>query len=752
MNCNKKKRREILTYKNKFKYLGDDTERHANYIQSVIMFLVAFVLTLFLIGIGAYDRGGQIIKVGDISMELYVAPRDVVDQVATDKLKEAAASSVVPMYKNDSTVEDRTINLVSELFKDLNDIANNNRVVYDGINNEIYEGEGVGDNPMSRTQENDNVYPQEMIIKNELVLALPVVFTEKQLDTYMALTTNERKNMENSTIDALVNAYSDGITAEGLELAKADTYTALQQETRDVEIRNMAYTIMSSALEPNLILDEEVMEYEREIKRNEVADVLIRKNQKIVGEGEIIDQDIYDKLVALGIINNNIASGDNHTLESIYVLFGNVVITSLLFGFACIFLRGSKNTSKGELQLNEQKMLFWIYLGMIFVMRAMAGSVYFTLIPLELFSMLVSALLGRRIALVFHACCCMIGCVIFAGDVEFLMYSFISGFFGAVLIKNTQKRSQTVYVALGMMIVNFMAVLGIGLFFREAYSKDLFIMAGLGGLTGLISVIVTLGSLPFWEEVFEANTPLYLLEFTNPNHELLRRMMIEAPATYHHSLLVANLAETATYAIGGNIALARAGAYYHDVGKLKSPMHFAENQTGYNPHDDLAPEESASIITNHTTDGYAMGEDYKLPKQILNIMVEHHGTSTVKYFYYKALKEGNRDDVKEEDYRYKGNVPQSRESAIIMLADTAEAAVRAKLGQGGNLAEADEFLKGLIKDKLDDGQLVDSKLMIHELDIIRNAFMEVFHGMYHERVVYPDKAEMDKLKQGKTGN
>jgi len=223
---------------------------------------------------------------------------------------------------------------------------------------------------------------------------------------------------------------------------------------------------------------------------------------------------------------------------------------------------------------------------------------------------------------------------------------------------------------------------------------------------------------------------------------VLRRLMIEAPGTYHHSLIVANLAETAAYEIGANTALARAGAYYHDIGKLKHPQMFSENQAGYNVHDDLSPETSAKIITQHPKNGVEMGLEYGLPRVIIDIIREHHGTGLVKYFYFKALKEYGADKVTEEEYRYQGTIPSSRESAIVMLADTVEAAVRSVLGKGQTLEEAEALVKTLMKDKLDDDQLDNSGLGIHELEIIRKAFIKVFHGMYHERVAYPKQEEI----------
>ncbi|MFR4563933.1 HDIG domain-containing metalloprotein, partial [Anaerotignum sp.] len=227
--------------------------------------------------------------------------------------------------------------------------------------------------------------------------------------------------------------------------------------------------------------------------------------------------------------------------------------------------------------------LFTIYMMMVLLIRILANLTIFTIVPVGLFAMLVSLLVGRRMALWLNALFCIIGCFIFNGDVQFLMYALISGTFAALIIQKTDKRSHLIPAALGMAAVDFVTTISLGFFFGEGYSAELLLQSGIGAVTGLLSMIVAVGSLPFWENMFEANTPLRLMELTNPNNELLRKLMIEAPGTYHHSLIVANLAETAVYDIGGNTALARAGAYYHDVGKLRYPQFFAENQSGHNP-------------------------------------------------------------------------------------------------------------------------------------------------------------------------
>jgi hypothetical protein len=233
------------------------------------------------------------------------------------------------------------------------------------------------------------------------------------------------------------------------------------------------------------------------------------------------------------------------------------------------------------------------------------------------------------------------------------------------------------------------------------------------------------------------------LELTNPNNALLRRLIIEAPGTYHHSIIVANLAETGAYDIGANPALARVGGYYHDVGKLNYPLLFVENQAGENPHDHMDPYTSAGVIIGHISDGLDISAKGKLPRQIRDFIETHHGCSLIKIFYAKAKAEDEGAD--EGDFRYPHKKPDSREAAIVMLADTVEAAVRSMIPTGKTMDEVQEFITKLVREKLDDGQLRDSTLTIRDLDTVVSAFMRVFRGMYHERIPYPAE---EKPKEG----
>ena len=237
------------------------------------------------------------------------------------------------------------------------------------------------------------------------------------------------------------------------------------------------------------------------------------------------------------------------------------------------------------------------------------------------------------------------------------------------------------------------------------------------------------------EGAFHLATPSKLLELSNPNHPLLRRLLIEASGTYHHSIIVANLAEAAAEAVGARPLLARAGAYFHDIGKLKRPLYFKENQIGENPHEHTNPYVSAAIVTAHTRDGLIMAQQARLPLEIQDIIVEHHGDTPVAFFYHKAVQQADGQAVDISDFRYDGKRPHTMESAIIMLADTVEAAVRSMPDPTPEAIRA--FIAKLVKGKMEDGQLDNAPLTLKDITLISDAFATVLNGVFHERIEYP---------------
>jgi cyclic-di-AMP phosphodiesterase PgpH len=264
-------------------------------------------------------------------------------------------------------------------------------------------------------------------------------------------------------------------------------------------------------------------------------------------------------------------------------------------------------------------------------------------------------------------------------------------------------------------------------------------LAGMGLLNAALSVILALGSFHLLGNLFGIMTIFQLLELANPSNPLLRRLLLETPGTYHHSVMVGNLAERAAETIGADPLLARVAAYYHDIGKMKNPLAFIENQGGaHNIHDDLNAETSARIIAGHIRDGIDLGYEHGLPVQIIGFIPQHHGTSVMTFFHGKALREvgGKEEVVDERTFRYPGPKPQSREAAILMLADGVEASVR-------SLDDKDEesiraMVDRIVDARLEDGQLDDADLTLKNIAQIKEAFVGQLLGMYHSRIKYPD--------------
>jgi putative nucleotidyltransferase with HDIG domain len=256
-------------------------------------------------------------------------------------------------------------------------------------------------------------------------------------------------------------------------------------------------------------------------------------------------------------------------------------------------------------------------------------------------------------------------------------------------------------------------------------------------LNGIVSGMLILGVLPPLEHAMNATTTFRLIELSDLNAPVLLKLFTTAPGTYSHSIMVATLAEQACQDIGANALLARVGAYYHDIGKMENPDYYVENQTDYNRHDDMNPRLSVTVIRSHVKLGVEKARQMGLPADVINIVAEHHGNSLILWFYNKAVQLG--EQVKAEDFSYPGNPPRSRESAVVMLADVTEAAVRTMLKP--TAAKMDKFIQQLFDNKVENAQLAQAELTFRELQTIKSAFVKILAGHYHSRIEYPKEAE-----------
>lgn len=721
-----------------------------NVILNLLMTVGIFIITIIAVGTGTYLKQKYNLEVGAVSPERFVSDIEVINKVATDERIKEETNKIMPLYNEDPDIKAEAVIHIQTFFADLKNTkkAKEDEEQKRLLDEEIKQNEAenatqieLENQTQSKSKTTDitvnnmDLLTSEMLSTSNNDYETPVFLDNEKFNKLIGLSYNELSSFEEDIINVVLNILGAGVREDGLANAiTINSKDAISKLGWDNTLKDIAYIIASSVIEPNFIIDEEGTKKAKDAKiaELELTPIKLKQGEKIVDKGEIITEEIYAILDSLGYTKK-----DKLDSKSIISIVGLAIIIALLQAISYEYIK--INNKKLWLGNKEKTMLFTIYCLIVLLIRVMT-SLHYTVIPIALFGMLVAILIDLPLAILLNIVISIVGTLIYNGNSQFLIYFIISGTFACMVTKYTYERNNTIKATSIICIINAIVIFGIGFLFEKVYSDALLFKALMGMLSGIIAVIVMTGSLPFWEAAFDAITPIKLLELTNPNQPILKRLIIEAPGTYHHSIIVANLAEMASMDIRADGALARAGAYYHDIGKLKYPNYFSENQAGENPHDYLLPLDSAKIIIEHVEVGNGYAIDEKLPKVVRDIINQHHGNTLVKYFFYKAKKDFPSETIKEEQYRYSGIIPQFKEAAIVMMADTVEAAVRSMVNQGKNMDEIKDIIGNLIKDKLDDGQLRDSNLTLKDLDIIQNSFMKVFRGMYHGRIAYPKEA------------
>jgi putative nucleotidyltransferase with HDIG domain len=460
----------------------------------------------------------------------------------------------------------------------------------------------------------------------------------------------------------------------------------------------------------------------------------IERGNRVIRKGFIVDEDDMVKLRAL------IDSRPGYDPRP---AAGHVLILLLVYGFL-VFLGGKRTIdrllSAGEIYLLAILAMFYIA-GAVFL-QAVAEGTYFSavlVLPTALVVMLPAILIGSWLALAM-AVALPLG-VFVSGyfDIPSFIFALSSGVGAAFVLRDATKRMDLIKAGFILAALHVFTAAGLLLIQRTSladYPPFLFLAA----LNGIASGMLVLGFLPMLEHILNAPTTFRLIELSDLNSPILKRLFIAAPGTYSHSVMVANMAESACQEIGANALLARVGAYYHDIGKIDQPDYFVENQTAYNKHDDIPPRLSATVIRSHVKLGVEKARLLGLPREVSDIIAEHHGNSVISWFYHEALKRessdsNNKSAVNVEDFTYPGNPPRSRESAVVMLADVTEAAVRTL--KKPTVARLEKFIHELFLSKFDAGQLWDSDLTFRELQAIETIFVRVLAGHYHSRIEYP---------------
>lgn len=381
---------------------------------------------------------------------------------------------------------------------------------------------------------------------------------------------------------------------------------------------------------------------------------------------------------------------------------------------------------------------------------------YLILLPMPLSSMLIALVISPTIALFFVLAATLfilhLGFLLGILTPDLLQISIalvISSTIAAFTLEPIRTRTRLMKLGFVIGIVHLTLMISFevasrGGIIQVQHLKDMATTPLLGFANGVATAFIMTGILPFVEKVFPVMTDLSLLEWSDHNQPLLKRLVLEAPGTYHHSMVLGNLCEAAAEAIGANALLARVGAYYHDIGKLNKPEYFVENESSItgSRHANLSPHMSTLIITSHTKDGEELARYYDLPKTLVRFIREHHGTSVVEYFYHQALEKGKSSgtsEISKDSFRYPGPLPQSKESAILMLADAVEATARTV--DDPTPGKLEGLVNDIIMSRLTDGQLDNSNLTMREIEIIKQNFVRVLAGIWHRRIKYPGQKD-----------
>ncbi|HOS69038.1 MAG TPA: HDIG domain-containing protein [Bacillota bacterium] len=680
------------------KFSVSDLKRLARNSTTIRVLLIAglFIALFFLFVLNTAPQK-YLLQVGDISDKDIYAPSDIVDKSATELRRKQAEDSVQPVYNLDLTVQIDIEKKISDFFALLDSVRSNAEL------NKVQK--------LNLLEQNSNIS-----LGNSLYSTL--------LDASEADLASLEDNIKYINIQML----SGRITEQQLNDKRSDIREFFMNLPKKSKLNEIGADIAVMVLKPNMYYDEQTTLARRQSEREKVEDVVIRKGTLIVNKGQEVSSQQIQLLNAYGLL----AESDNDRFDiQFYIGYGVIIgICLIIMG---LYLR---SLDKKLWDSNSTLLLISLIAIMTLTMTMVLKNISEYLIVLPAGAMLVSILVSPRIAIMTNIMMSILAGFLGGFDLPVVVMMLLTGILGAGMVSRTHHRSTFILAGLAVSLVSFLIIFSEGILSREDIYRILY--NGLYGVIGgTLSAVLTIGTLPFFETVFDIITPLKLLELSNPNQPMLRRLLIEAPGTYYHSILVGNLAEAAAEDIGANPLLCRVGAYYHDIGKLKRPYFFKENQiTRDNPHDKITPNLSALVITSHVKDGVEIAGKNKLPSTVIRIIEEHHGNTLVAYFYHKAISAEGAEAVDESKFRYPYRKPQTAEAAIVMLADSVEAYIRSLSEPTQDQVE--QGVRKIIKDKLNDAQLDNCDLTLKDLEMIGQAFVKVLAGIFHERIEYPE--------------
>lgn len=662
------------------------------------------------------------------------SPITIEDKESTEAKKKDAEDQVQDIYVLNKKISQNRIDLVTSIFDSAIEV------------NEEIENERKAEQKESAiptTDEGERLVPEDEKIKrfkvkltNDVTKELP----DSVLLELLSSTKDELTIARDLSITAINHVMSSRISANDVENAKKRVEEELKYTSLDNSLKNATTQLGRYAVIQNEFYDLEATEEMRKRTVENVESVKILQGQIIVEEGQLISRDIHRQLGLVGVLDNE---------RFIQPFVGLAFLIFLLL--ASLYYYFYNLEEKREMKHTHLMQFSLIFLLSILIMKVIslidvleyADLVY--IFPAAVGAMLIRILINENLAVLVTIITAICGSIIFnegvSGSIHMTVgiYILCSCLAGIMFMSNNHHRSKIFMGGLFVAVVNVIVIFSLAFIRNEQYDfKEIGVTIIIALMSGILSAVLTIGLLPFFEAGFGILSSMSLIELSNPNHPLLKKILTEAPGTYHHSIMVANLAESACEAIGANGLLARVGCYYHDIGKTIRPKFFIENQMNIeNPHDRLPPEASKNIIMSHVKDGAELLKKHRLPKEIVDIAEQHHGTTLLKFFYYKVKQSG--EDVTEEEYRYPGPKAQTKESAIVGVADSVEAAVRSM--SQPTPEQIEDLVRKIISDRLQDNQFNECDLTLKELEKVTNSLCESLKGIFHPRIEYPEMTE-----------
>jgi putative nucleotidyltransferase with HDIG domain len=684
--------------------------------KKVLGVLVFFTITILIV-FSSFNPNMVMLKPDE------VAPRNIqsnttsiiIDEAKTQELKNQAAAQVQKVYQEDTYALTTTRNEINNFFNDINDIR--------------------------ELDENQEDKLEELIVNTEKEdRNVDTKNTSNEMARYLVnVTADDLQQMQANAINIVNNIMAKPITEETLASVFDQAAMQIDQLEYSLQAREIMKIVVINSIKPNLIFNKEATKraIEEAMDRVKPVQKTIKAGEIIVREGNRVTAEQISILEQLGIQRTK-----NYSLT----IVGSALFVLLTFWLTIEFIGRNYKT----IYENHQLM---ILVGLVFIiMLALTrfltvikigdmpdiNSLVGYLVPISAGSMLITILLNNRLAYFLTMIMALyVGLLTEGNQLFYAITAFVGGTVGIFQVNRLNQTSDLARSGFYIAIVNIISILTLSLIGGNVTLKLILVGMTIGAVNGILSAILMIGALPYLESAFSITSMIKLLELSNPNQELLKKLLMEAPGTYHHSLMVGNLAEASAESIGANPLLVRVGAYYHDIGKLKRPDYFVENQRGFdNPHEKIAPALSALIITSHVREGVEMAREAHLPEDIISFIEQHHGTGLAKYFFSRALEEDREGSLSEDSFRYEGPKPQSKEVALVMLADSVEAGVRSL--PDPTPEKIKNMVRSLIRDKLNDGQLESCDLTFKDLDVISNLFCKSLEGLYHKRIEYPE--------------